>query len=101
MNLYSVNNTDGLVSAYQRINTTTDSITSIMDTGGLWQFEIRDIGWLITLPLYEQIFELKPIMKSRLDDELSKAYRAMANENSLLSEEFLKAAVEVWPLWEE
>ena len=93
--------TAGLVSGYQKTNITTGGVSAVLETGNLMRFGVIAMPWHFPLPLTKPSVGIKPGVVARDEDELAKGYRAMAAENSLLAEESLPAALEVWPAWEE
>lgn len=80
--------TGGLTSGYQRTNITTSGVSVAKTTGGYMLYT-------------EHYVEIPPDLWVPGRDELAEGYRSMAVENSLLAEECLPIAREVWPGWEE
>lgn len=93
--------TAGLTSGYQRTGNTTSGVAAVQTTGGYILFEIVSLPWYSPLPLNELDVEIHPDLVISGQDELVAGYKAMAAENSLLAEESLPVALEVWPAWEE
>jgi len=93
--------TGGLASGYQRTNVTTVGVSAVMETGGFMLVGVATMPQYLPLPLTKPSVGIKPSVVARDEDELAKGYRAMAAENSLLAEESLPVALEVWPAWEE
>ncbi len=93
--------TAGLVSAYQKTNVTTAGVSVVMETGDFIRIGVIPMPCHLPVPLAKPSVGIKPGVVARDEDELAKGYRVMAAENSLLAEEFLPVALEVWPAWEE
>jgi hypothetical protein len=70
-------------------------------TGGYVLTELLGLPCYEPLPLAEPDVEMRPDVWAPGHDELSEGYMSMAAENSLLAEESLPIAGEVWPAWEE
>ena len=89
--------TAGLVSGYQRTNITTSGVSFAETTGG-----DMIVAELVTLPWYEPLpFANRSDSKASRRKKLKEGYSSMARENSLLAEDSLLIAEEVWPAWEE
>jgi hypothetical protein len=91
--------TAGLSSAYQKIGNATLSTSTANTTGGYILTEIASLPWQSVLfePGVDIVGDFVKIDK----DEAAEGYETMANENNLLAEEFLPAALESWPAWKE
>lgn len=91
--------TSGLVSAYQRTNITVSGALAVAATGGDLLIGVENYPAYFIVPLTQQPLDMySGIMSS--EEELVEGYRAMAEENVRLAEEFLPAALEEWPMWE-
>lgn len=93
--------TAGLSSGYQRTNIATLGVSVVGTTGGDILVDVATLPWYSAVPLNEPDIEIHPDVALPHQDELAAGYKAMAGENSLLAEEFLPVALEVWPPWEE
>lgn len=91
--------TSGLVSAYQRTNITVSGALAVAATGGNLLIGVENCPVCFIVPLTQQPLDIySGIMSSK--EELAEGYRAMAEENVRLAEEFLPATLEEWPMWE-
>ncbi len=95
------NGTAGLVSAYQLTNIATEGISAVLETADFMRFGVITMPWYLPLPLTKPSVDIQPNVVAQGEDELAEGYRAMAAENSMLAEESLPVALEVWPAWEE
>jgi hypothetical protein len=93
--------TAGLTSGYQRTNIATLGVSAVETTSGYTLIEVATLPWYSPLPLNEPDVEIHPDLAVPGQDELAAGYKAMATENSLLAEESLPVALEVWPAWEK
>jgi len=88
--------TAGLTSGYQRTNITASGVSVAETTGGN-----LIVSELVTLPYEPLPFATRPNSKASRREKLKEGYSSMARENSLLAEDSLLIAEEVWPAWEE
>jgi len=92
--------TAGLTTGYQRTGNTTVGASAVATAGGYVLVPVASLMWHSPILPDEPSVE----MGEKLElghNELAAGYRAMSSENSLLAEESLPAALEVWPAWEE
>ena len=93
--------TAGLTSGYQRTNTSTVSASAIATTGGYIIVELATLPWYSPFPSNEPHIELSEELIIPGKDELAEGYQAMAEQNSLMAEQFLPVALETLPDWRE
>jgi len=93
--------TAGLTSGYQRTNITTSGVSVAETTAGWMLVELVSLPWHEPGPFAEPYVEVQAGLLAPDHPELAQGYHAMAAENRLLAEEFLPAALETWPAWEE
>ena len=87
--------TAGLTSAYQRTNISTSAVAVAETTGGYMLTDSVGLPWPELLSI-EPWLELDSNLWLPRRDPLAEGYKSMADENSMLAEEFLPIAREAW-----
>lgn len=84
---------------YKLHNITSSGAIAVVDTGEALLVTPTIFPIPLIVPLTTQTLDID-IDILRGEDELAEGYKAMAEENIRLAEEFLPVALEEWPMWE-